>query len=193
MSALALQRQPERLLETFEHARMGGKFSFRESVWQGRAMAARRRHHGPSLFLRPTIQRQSRLAATTQLQIDRRQQFTVEKCSVQAAGGEVDAETAAEGVEAGLCTGKAPTGKGHRIEGALGWDKRIAQKTQFSIEEAKVELGIVNDQNVFSHERQEIFRDLLEAGLVGQELGGEAVNLEGFLRHVALGVDIVLP
>src|SRR5690625_4561516 len=118
MSALALHRQPERLLETFKHARMGGKFSFRGSVRPGRAVAAGRRHHGPSLFLRPTIQRQSRLAATTQLQIDRRQQFAVEKRSVQAASGEVNAETAAEGVEAGLCTGKAPTGQGDRIEGA---------------------------------------------------------------------------
>src|SRR5690625_229851 len=51
----------------------------------------------------------------------------------------------------------------------------------------------MNDQDVISHERQEIFRDLLEARLVGQELGGEAMDLEGFLRHVPLGIDVVLP
>ncbi len=97
------------------------------------------------------------LPAADQLQIDPRQELAVELRSMPAALGEVDLETAAEGVEAGRRAGKAPAGKlqGVDMRCGEGWPSGALQ---LGFEEFEIELGIVDDERVAADEGQELRR-----------------------------------
>jgi len=57
-----------------------------------------------------------RLATADQLEINRRQQFTVDPRAVFFARAQIDGETSAEGIEIGRLAGKALARHGKRID-----------------------------------------------------------------------------
>jgi hypothetical protein len=71
-------------------------------------------------------------------------------------------------------------------------DGGALQQRKLGIEETHVELGIVRHQRRIADEFHQLVDDLGKSRLVAQELVGEAVDAECRLRHVALGVQVIL-
>ncbi len=64
---------------------------------------------------------------------------------------------------------------------------------ELGIEEAEIEGRVVHHQHGAVDEGEHLVGKLGEARLVAQELGREAMHLEGGKGHVALGVHVAMP
>src|SRR5690606_27774938 len=69
---------------------------------------------------------------------------------------------------------------------------RVPAHTEFVVEEAKVELGVVSDQRRVLEEIEQLKRVLVEAKLVGEEGVGQAVDLLGRRGHRTVGVEVAM-
>ena len=58
------------------------------------------------------------------------------------------------------------------------------------VQETHVEFGVVDHQPILADEVEEAVHHGGEERMLGQEFLAQAVNAEGFFRHVALGVDV---
>src|SRR5262245_37615269 len=79
-----------------------------------------------------------------------------------------------------------------RVDQALARDHVLAGALELGIEEAEVEHGVVRNQRGIAEKDQEILDDLGKWRLVLEKIFGEAVHLERFPRHVALGIEIAV-
>src|SRR6185437_10928972 len=84
------------------------------------------------------------LAAADQLEIDRGEQLAIELGAVLGALAEIDAEAAAQRIEAELSAGKAALGQQQRVLDLTG-QRRAVEALELRAEEFEVELGIVDD------------------------------------------------
>ena len=130
------------------------------------------------------------LLAADKFDIDLGQQLGVEKRAVLGAPAVVDPIARAERIER-IRTGRmAPPGELQRIEHLLVADRRQAEALELHVDEAHVERRIVDDQRRIPDEIHEIVGEVGEEGLVGQKFLGQAVDVEGLRRHVALWIDV---
>src|SRR5262249_56184395 len=101
------------------------------------------------------------LAPAQQLEIDRGEELAVEQRAVLGARREVDLEAAAERVEAGRRAGEAAPGQAQRIFGRPV-ERRPPEALQLGVEEAQVELGVVDDEAGGAREGRAAVRHLPE-------------------------------
>ena len=137
-------------------------------------------------------QREARLTAADQLEIDLRQELRVQQGAMLVPRRGVDAETLAQRVEIGRRTRELAPCERHRVERPLGGKRRAVERRQLRVEELEVETRAVDHQFAVGEELEEGLDDIAERRHIGEEGIGEAVDLEGLLRHLALGVDIGL-
>ena len=103
------------------------------------------------------------------------------------AARRVDRKTRAERVERCRRHGELAPRHGQGVDHDARIDRRLVDALQFGIEEAHVEGGVVGDQLGAGEELQELVRDLGEQRLVGQEIVGNAVHVEGGRVDLAAG------
>ena len=108
------------------------------------------------------------------------------------AAGVVDAEAAAEGVEGVRRAGEAAAGELEGVDRPRPGDAAVAGPGELGVQELHVEGGIVDDEAGVAEEGDELRGHRAEGRLVGEEGGGEAVDLHGLGRHLALGVDVAV-
>ena len=113
------------------------------------------------------------------------QELRIQQCTVQGAVRVVDVEPLAECVEAGRRAREFLARHLDGIDRAAEGDGRLAGTFKLDIDELHVELGVVDNQRRIADEFQEVARDRGEFRLVGEELGGQAMDLERRHRHVA--------
>jgi hypothetical protein len=130
---------------------------------------------------------------THQLDIDRCEQPAIEQRAVHLALGKVDAVALAERIEAAGRARMPPPGQRQRVHHAVPAQQRPPRPVELGIEEAEIEGGVVHHQHGAFDEAKHVVGQIGEARLVAQELGGEAVHLEGLVWHVALGVEVAMP
>ena len=70
--------------------------------------------------------------------------------------------------------------------------RRQAEPHQLRVEEADVELGVVDDERRAVDEGEKLLGHVGETRLVGEEDSGKPVHSEGVLGHVAIGIEVVL-
>ena len=110
---------------------------------------------------------------------------------MESARGVVDFEAAAERIQIDLGPGELAPGQGHGVDRPVG-QRRPVQALQFRVEEAQVELGVVNHQGIAGDEGQKVVHKIGEDRVAGQKFGAEPVDPERALRHVALRIDVSL-
>jgi len=135
-------------------------------------------------------QAEADLATAGKLDIDLREQLSVEQGAVLDAMAAVDPEAHAQGVEAVLGARVPGTRERQRIDHAAHRHARPAAAFQLVIEEAEVEAGIVRDQRRIFDELEQLLGLLGKQRLVGQESVGEAVHHLGLERHFPFRVEI---
>ncbi len=84
----------------------------------------------------------------------------------------------------------AAAGEGQRVHHPVEGERRPGETRQFGIDEADVEGGVVDHQRILADEGEELVDHRGEERLVGEELGGQAVDVERLDRHVAFGIEI---
>ena len=104
----------------------------------------------------------------------------------------VDAEAAAQRIQAGRRAGELTPGKRDGIDCPVVGKAYVADLAELGIEESQVELGVVDYQHRIAQEGEHVLGDLGEFRLLRQELTGQPVHLEGIGRHLALRIDIGL-
>src|SRR5687768_2970384 len=67
-----------------------------------------------------------------------------------------------------------------------------AQQGKLVIEEADVEVGVVDDELGAAHEVEELVAHLREQGLAGEEFAGQPGDLLRARLHVALRIEVAL-
>ena len=111
------------------------------------------------------------------------------------ATGIVDAVTLAQRVEAVALAGMQAARQSQRVDD--GADRRHAGRlaagpAQFGIQEAHVELGVVDHQLGTGDEAQELLGNLAEARLALEHVDGNAVHFLGTRIDVTVGLQIVV-
>ena len=134
-----------------------------------------------------------RLMAAHQLDIDGGEQPAIEQRAMLLALRQIDAVALAQRIEAARRAGMPPPRQRQRVDHAVPAQQRPRQPVELGIEEAEIEGGVVHHQHGAFDEGQHVVGQLAEARLVAQELGGQAVHLEGLIGHLALGVEVAVP
>ncbi|MNN47309.1 hypothetical protein D3C81_1617250 [compost metagenome] len=133
-----------------------------------------------------------RILAAGHCQVDLGQQFGIEQCAVQRAVRVADPQPIAKGVKGVALAGEHLPRFAQRIDHVADMlaEGRHAQQLEFHVEEAQVELRVVDDQFGICDEFADLVRDLGKAGLVGEELDRDAVDGDRAFVDVALRVDV---
>ena len=111
---------------------------------------------------------------------------------MQRAVGVVDLEALAQRVER-IRLAREGVARHQQAVGDAGHarrDRRAADAAQFLVEEADVEAGVVDDDLGAAEVLEQFVGDRREQRLVGEELVGDAVDLERILVVAPLGVDV---
>ena len=137
-------------------------------------------------------QDQLRLPRPDQVDIDFGQQLGVEQCAVLGAAGIIDRIARAEIVEAIRHAGMLAPRQQQRVDQPVAHDHRPLDAIEFGIDKADIERRVVNHQRRIADEFQEVFDHFGEQRLVGEELAGKAMHIEGLGRHVPLGIDVAV-
>src|SRR5688572_8467917 len=124
-----------------------------------------------------------------------REDARVEQRPVQVTAGIVDAVALAERIEVvALARVHAPRERERVADSAVIRDARCAAGGgQLGIEEADVELRIVDHEFGALHECQEFIRDVGECGLRREELVGDSVDREGPRLYLAVRPQVAMP
>src|SRR5690606_2489259 len=132
------------------------------------------------------------------------QDLGVEQRPVVGALGVVHAVAPAQRIEVALLPRVQTPGERERVgdrahagdavddQGALVLGGRLARARELGVEEAHVELGVVDHELGAAHELEEIARDVREPRLVREELVGNAVHLDRRGVDLALGIDVLV-
>ena len=105
------------------------------------------------------------------------------------AAGIVDAEALAQRIEAGALAGEFLARHRDGVDVGVA-QLALAGPLELGVEEADVELRVVDHQLGIGDEFQELLDPLAEARLVGQELVAQAVHVLRAGRHDHLGIEI---
>ncbi len=81
---------------------------------------------------------------------------------------------------------------GERVDDQGGLDRRPADALELHVEEADIEGGVVDHEARAVDEGGEFVGDGREDRLRREEGVGEAMDLEGSLRHRTLGIDVLV-
>ena len=144
--------------------------------------------------LRPLARKQQiGLTGPQHLDIDVGQELAVDQGAVLVAHGGVDAIALAQGVEARLGAWVLAPRHGERIDDPAHRYRSELETGQFVIEEIDIEIGVVDHERRVADEIHEVARELVKTRLVPEELGRDAMHLEGAFRHVAVGIEVGVP
>src|SRR6185312_8194409 len=147
---------------------------------------------GFTAMLDPFAEAELSLPAADQLEIDFGQNFSVEQRAVFGAARIVDAVMFAQGVEVVWSRRELAARQHQRIDQTIARDQSALDALELGTQKAVVESSIVDHQRRIADESEEFVRDLHEAWLVTQEFDRQPVDGEGFPRHVALRVDVIV-
>ncbi len=137
-------------------------------------------------------QAERRLSPADQLEIDLGQELGIEQRAVLLAARVVDSEAPAQGIEIGRRAGLLAPRELDGVDRARAVETGPSNAIELGVEKADVEPRIVDDQLRVGDEVEKRLGDVGEQRLAGQELSGQAVDVERVRRHVALRVEVVL-
>ena len=147
---------------------------------------------GLGTALARAVEIEDRLRSAAQVEIDLGQQLTIDQGAVQRALGAVDLEALAERIETGPRAGIALPGQGKGVDHPPPLQHHLADLAQLVVEEADVEIGVVDDQRIVADEVQEVLGDGTEERLVGQEGVVQAVDSDRLRIDRPLRIDVAM-
>src|SRR6185312_1689437 len=133
---------------------------------------------GFTAMLDPFAEAELSLPAADQLEIDFGQNFSVEQRAVFGAARIVDAVMFAQGVEVVWSRRELAARQHQRIDQTIARDQSALDALELGTQKAVVESSIVDHQRRIANESEEFVR--------------QPVDGEGFPRHVALRVDVIV-
>jgi hypothetical protein len=104
----------------------------------------------------------------------------------------VDGEAPAQRIEAGRRPGKFLARHLQGVDNTLAAQWRTRQALELGIEEAHVELGVMDHQRRIADELDQFVGDLGKARLVAEKLGRQTMDGNSVGRHVAFRIDVTL-
>src|SRR6185312_1217636 len=105
------------------------------------------------------------LPAAQEVEVDLGQKLAVEQGAVSRAGGGVDGEALAEGIEAVGQARKATLGQEERVDGAVEGPRIAGQPPELGIDEPQVEGSVVDDDRAVADELEKGLDDVGEDGI----------------------------
>ena len=128
-------------------------------------------------------------------QIDLGQESGIKQGTVQIAARTVDLIALAQRIQGVALPGMTATGQDQAIEDraevsdARGLGPPLLQ---LMVEKSHVEGGVVDDELGTTDVGEKLLGDIGEARLVAEEGIGDAVDIEGTLLHVAIGLQVAM-
>jgi len=112
------------------------------------------------------------------------------------ASGRVDFETLTQCIQAVVHLRECGFGKLHRVDNVVLaanlFHRGFAELSQLLIEEADVELSIVNDESGALNKFNELVGDVRKLRLTDQKFIGDLVDADNLCLHLAFRIDVLM-
>src|SRR5262249_15923996 len=132
------------------------------------------------------------LPGPNQLEIDVRQKFGVEQRAVLGAMRIINCKAGGKVIEAVWRSRVFAARQQERIKHPLARKEQLAGTLEFGIEKGEIKQRVVRNKRRIADEYNQVLDDFGKERLVFEKLGRQAVDRNGFGRHLPLRIEIAM-